>query len=64
MKFRSLVHGLRLWEEQCGFELSFDLGFCCRFILCERAQVGKSALPLELFSFLNPKSVGVSQGTQ
>ena len=44
-------------EEHCGFELSFELGFCCsiacrvrEFIPCDRAQMGKSALALELTS--------------
>ena len=59
-------------DKKCGFELRFELGFCCsiayrvwEFIPCDKAQIGTSALPLELFlSFWNPKSAGVSRGTQ
>ena len=52
--------------------LSFELGFCCsiayrvgEFTPCDRAQMGKGVLPLELFlSFWNPKSANASRRTQ
>ena len=52
--------------------LSFELGFGCstayrvgEFTPCDRAQMGKGALPLELFlSFWNPKSADVSRRMQ
>ena len=60
------------WAESNSVVLSFELGFCCsiayrvwEFIPCDRAQMGKSALPLEVFLlFWNPKCVGISRGMQ
>ena len=54
------------------FLVSFELGLCLsmtyrvgEFVLSDRAEMGESMLPLELFlSCWNPKDVGVSRGTQ
>ena len=70
-KFRSLVHGLRgivwFWVEFWTGILLHISSIAYRvweFIPCDRARVGKIALPLELFlSFWNPKGEGISRGT-
>ena len=69
MKFRSLVHGLRgivwFWVEfWTGILLQHSVQSMGIYSM-RQAQMGKSALPLELFlSLWNLKSAGVSQGTQ
>ena len=54
------------------FLVSFELGLCLsmtyrvgEFVPSDRAEMGESTLPLELFlSCWNPKNAGVSRGTQ